>query len=94
MFLSVTNSQSKGPSYADSVNEFNQELVMVKNQCSELEKINAQFVTEKADSNNKFIDHSIISSTLHSDSIEEEIPMETTQKVLFRLFFSTLFILL
>lgn len=64
--------------------ELNEQLVNLKNQYEELEKINKQLLMEKEDLNNQLSDRSLVighHSTLESAPIEDESTTEPKQEV-------------
>jgi len=86
-FLSVesaTDKQSIEQSSTENVDELNQELLNLKNQYEELEKINKQLLIEKEDLNNQLNDRSIVLGDHPVSDLnlfEAENPIELQQEV-------------
>jgi aspartyl/asparaginyl beta-hydroxylase (cupin superfamily) len=67
------NIQPVEQSSTDKIDELNEELLLLKNQYEELEKINKQLVNEKEELNSQLNDRSIF--------VAQEAPIELTQEV-------------
>jgi len=82
--LRATNMQPIEQPSTENIDERNEELLNLKNQYEELEKINRQLLIEKENLNNQLNDRSIVvghHSASESTLIEDEIPSKLKQEV-------------
>jgi hypothetical protein len=82
--LRATNMQPIEQPSTENIDERNEELLNLKNQYEELEKINRQLLIEKENLNNQLNDRSIVvghHSASESTLIENEIPSKLKQEV-------------
>ena len=82
-------------SSTENINELNEELLHLRSQYLELEKINQQLLMEKEDLNNQLNDRSIIvghHSAAESNIVNEEIPTESKQEVCLMSFFYFIYV--